>query len=86
MKKIFKYTLYLCPKTEVYMPRGAKVLTVQLQGETIQLWALVDESKDSELRIFNIYGTGHLMPDNPGKYIGTVQIDSLVWHIFDASL
>ena len=35
-----------------------------------------------------IYGTGHKVKDNPGKYINTFQVSNgnLVFHVFDESI
>ena len=50
---------------------------------------LVSNSGDqpNEWRTFEMYGTGHPMPANPGEYVETFQMDggALVWHVFDAT-
>lgn len=87
MKKIFKYLLQLTDGIQaITMPYNAKVLNVQSQNGIIALWAEVydDNSLTSESdKHFVIYGTGHGMPDNPGSYIGTVQLGMFVWHIYE---
>lgn len=76
------------------MPKGAKPLTVAVQGIQGQvcLWALVDSEAELEARDFVTYGTGHPVRDvvkrNVGEiqtYIGTYQLasGSLVFHVFE---
>ena len=87
MKTIFKYPL-LPHLPSFMMPVGAQVLTVQTQQEKPYVWALVDPTeKASEVRSFYIYGTGHDMAGDPGKYVGTFQLEggALVFHVFDQS-
>jgi hypothetical protein len=83
MKKIWKWSL--TPETLIDMPEGAQILTVQDQNGQPALWALVDPDARREARTFKTYGTGHPVPDNPGKYIGTFQHMNgmLVFHVFE---
>lgn len=86
--RIWKWTLGVTDRQSVQMPRGAKLLTVQSQGDMPQLWALCDETAPKEPRLIVIHGTGNLMPNEPpGDYVGTFQIHggALVFHVFDAS-
>jgi hypothetical protein len=85
MKTIWKWTLR--PETTINMPHGAKLLAVQEQRGEPQLWAMVDPGAKTYQRTFRVYGTGHVMPDDPGQYVGTVQSHSgvLVLHVFEAS-
>ena len=85
MATIYKYTLEP-GRTKLQMPQGAQVLTVQMQNGTPCLWAKVDPTRSTELRIFDVYGTGHTMPDDPRlMYVATFQMDggALVWHAFE---
>ena len=71
---------------ELDIPHGAQALTAQMQGGRMQLWALVDPDQQLiERRAFSVYGTGHVVPNSPGRYVATVQIDALVFHVFDGS-
>jgi hypothetical protein len=71
----------------IRMPVGARVLTVQMQGDNPQLWALVDVSKGTEVREFLTIGTGHTLPIPAHRltYVNTFQILSgrLVFHVFE---
>ena len=67
------------------IPVGAKLLTVQEQDGDAVLWALVDPKAQVIRRGIGVYGTGHLMPEDPGVYVGTFQLRAhgLVFHVFD---
>lgn len=81
---IWKWTLEITDRQELHMPVGAKLLTVQMQHGKPCIWALCDENHERALRTIAIYGTGNPMPENPGEYVGTFQVDSglLVFHVF----
>ena len=87
MVTIYKYQLALS-RTELRMPEGAQVLTVQMQNGEPCMWAKVDPTKPQEDRAFEVYGTGHEVPDDPRSvYVATFQQHNgtLVWHVFDAT-
>lgn len=83
---IWKYLLTVVDSQWLYMPQGAKLLTVQTQDGQLQLWALCEEQAPKESRLITIHGTGNPMPDEPpGIYVGTIQLSGggLVFHVFD---
>jgi hypothetical protein len=67
------------------MPIGAIPLSVHGQGDDICLWALVQTEAKREERSFVIVGTGHEVPKEAGKFIGTALLcdDRLVLHVFE---
>jgi hypothetical protein len=68
------------------MPKGAEILTVQLQGDTPTLWALVDTEAEPFERAIEVCGTGWPLDSGVNrKYIGTFQISGfgLVFHVFE---
>lgn len=76
--------------SQIEMPRGTKILSVQDQGGLPTLWALVDPSKTPVNRMITAVSTGEYIHDTaPGPfelselYIGTVQFNGMVWHFFD---
>lgn len=83
--RIFKYPLKLVDMQLVYMPLGAKILSVDVQNEIICLWAMVDVKGANQSRVFAIYGTGQPITDDVNKltFIGTVQMGVYVWHVFE---
>jgi hypothetical protein len=85
---IFKYQLSCVPEQTLMLPFNAKILCVQMQSDTITLWASHDlnleESIGKEPRTIALYGTGELVTDClPNKYLGTVQRRGLVWHLYE---
>ena len=84
-KKIYKYTLEVLDRQLIEMPVGARILSLQQQGSTVCIWAIVEEGQPIDKRVFYIFGTGHTLPDfiNKSDFIGTVQTGPLVWHVFD---
>lgn len=82
----WKYPLPCAGSTEIPMPRGAKVLTVQTQNHQPVLWARVDTNEWMfESRVFHIRGTGHPFDGHEGEYVGTFQLEGgrLVFHVFE---
>lgn len=84
--KVFKYPLEVTDRQHITMPIGAEILSVQAQNGNLCLWAKVDPAAQSEVRTFHVSGTGHDLPNDAGKYVGTAQMlgGALVWHVFDA--
>jgi hypothetical protein len=94
MKTIYKYEITAGLNT-IALPEDAEILTVQIQGETPYLWALLNTAKLKKDRYFIIFGTGHDIdmilkstehkPYELHKYIGTFQMPAygLVWHLFE---
>lgn len=77
---IYKYPLKL-GVTELQVPYSCKVLSVQMQGDTPTLWAMVDpEGLPRSLKVHCI-GTGQEVPKHT-FHIGTVQDGAYVWHFF----
>lgn len=75
MKKIYKYPIKVVDIQTVKLPKGAIILTTQLQEEKPYIWAYVDpneiEAEDVTLRV---YGTGQEIDDSLDlTYIGTIQ-------------
>ena len=82
-KTIWKYELAIEDWVRVTIPDGARFLKVGGQGGKLCLWVLVDLEKPPRAYYFRIFGTGHDIPDGIGEYIGTAQIGSFVWHLFE---
>ena len=83
MNKIFKYELNL-GATALYMPAGAKFLSIQLQAGKFMLWALVNSSNEQLHRMVYSFATGEEISEPQGlAYIATVQQGIYVWHFFE---
>ena len=80
---IWKFPLAVTDVQDIKMPRGAHVLTVQMQGDQACLWALVQPELDKARRRILIAGTGHEHESFPGNYVATFQTGPLVFHVFD---
>lgn len=84
--RIYKYPLNAVTYQKVTMPAKSEILTVQVQGDTICLWALVNPDAELKERTIEIYGTGHLLIDSDSLlYISTFMLESnsLVFHVFE---
>lgn len=85
--KIFKYQIPL-PGIDLEMPIGSRVLSLQLQGSAPTIWVLINDELSNEYqqtRRFRFVGTGHEINEQllNGHYIGTIQQDIFVWHLFE---
>lgn len=87
MRTIYKYPIPLCDTSYIELPQNAQVLTVGVQYGDLYLWAAVDPEEPLRKWKFSVYGTGRQIPDNPGKYLGTVQLNggAFVFHVFQCS-
>lgn len=88
MKIVFKYPVSDRDRFYLELPKGAKILSFQCQGEQPCLWALVDTDVPTETRHFLFIDTGQPIVHEPiGKlnFIGTVQMagDTTVGHLFE---
>lgn len=84
MKQIWKWDLSMALLgKEVFAPKGAELLTAQMQGDTICVWMKVDPDNPKEPRTFVVVGTGHGFDDAGLSYCSSVQDGEYVWHIFE---
>jgi len=84
MKTIWKYTLE--PDClSIAMPVGSKILYAREQRDQICIWALVDPEAKTETKQFEVYATGHDVPDRYGEYIGSAHImgGTFIFHVFE---
>jgi hypothetical protein len=85
---VHKYTMPITDSVSIWLPSGAKFLSVgrqvTLPPHEFALWALVDPTAPEEERTFYVRGTGHKMTGEEGAYIATFMIDGgkLVFHVF----
>ena len=84
MLTIFKYPFEITDEFSLAMPQSSQILSVQYQDDQPVFWAIVDTEAPVVIKYFCIFGTGHLMPvESQLEYKGTIQNNSLVWHIFE---
>lgn len=84
---IYKYPIPVEDRFELSLPQGSEVLTVQVQRDAPQIWALVDPERPPEARRFRLAGTGHPITEQAslGRYVSTFQMldGQLVFHVFE---
>ncbi len=86
MITIWKFGVPTADDFTIDMPRGARILSVQVQGERPFVWALVDDEAPHARRHFEMRGTGHPARDCAAlPFVGTFQLHggALVFHLFD---
>ena len=84
--RVFKYPVPVTDEFELTMHDGSAILTVQVQNDNPQLWALCDETAPLVRRRFRLAGTGDPIEDADHlEYIGTFQIlgGRFVSHLFE---
>lgn len=83
MKTIWKYPLEVTDEQTIMVPKGGRLLTVQVQNGVPCLWALVDPVALKEPRTLYTYGTGHPV-GVATAHLGSYQLDNglLVFHVF----
>ena len=86
MKTIWKYEFRVGDEQEVWLPKGAKILTVGVQAERPVLWALVDPKEPDEAVRIQMRGTGHPADGlEKARHLGTIFMHGgrLVFHVFE---
>ncbi|MBE4949927.1 DUF7352 domain-containing protein [Chryseobacterium culicis] len=83
MKTVYKYKIEKKNRQTIEMPSRSQILCLQLQGGCPYIWVAVEPIGSSVNKTFDTYVTGEALPDYPGVYIGTYQIDELVYHVFE---
>lgn len=85
MKTIWKYQFEIVPVFGITVPKGAVVLSAQMQGDVPCLWALVDTRRELVARRFYLFGTGNNLPEETTAYshLDTFQQGPFVWHLFE---
>ncbi|MFA6060054.1 MAG: hypothetical protein WC756_17760 [Taibaiella sp.] len=65
------------------MPKDAMILSVQLQGNNIVLWASIFNEAVTKDRMFELLYTGEVHDLAHRMFYGTVQVDDIVVHVFE---
>jgi len=83
MRTVWKFPLAITDSLQtIDMPIGSLIVKAGSQGGQITLWAEVNTEADLRPRVFRVHGTGHEI-DHGVDYIGTVPIQSFVWHVYE---
>ena len=86
METIYKYPIPFEDNFALDLPKGFKILSLQLQFNKPHIWALIDPKQPKVPKTFYLLGTGHPLPsDRDLKYIGTFQLHpgTVVGHLFE---
>ena len=86
IRQVWKFPLALRYQQAVSMPRGARILTVQMQEEALCLWALCNIQSEPRSRVIAILATGESAPGMCDlKYISSFQQrgGEYVFHAFE---
>ena len=90
MRTVWKYELPIRGLTDLPMPRGSQILSIQRQHSDtcLSLRALVDTTEPLGTRTILVNGTGQnlVQGQSAERWLATVQCHegALVWHVFDA--
>ena len=85
MMTVYKYPFDIAAKVDLYMPAGSRLLSVQIQDGAACCWALVYSKAEARGRRLIICGTGLPCAGVGGlPFVGTIQQDEVVNHVFDA--
>lgn len=77
------YKSRIAPNDTITVPKGSKLLTVQLQQQVPTIWYLCDPYAELEMRSIQVVMTGEHIDTVLPNYIGTVQAaNGLVAHYF----
>lgn len=90
-RTIWKYEIPPQARITISMPSIADILCVKVQDagvmncpERICIWVLLVNHSVMSERHFRLYGTGHTIDHDSGRYIGTVQMrNKEVHHLFE---
>jgi hypothetical protein len=85
MSIILKQEIGVVARQLITLPVHAKILSFQKQRNKLVIWYMAEQNEVLERRIFQVIGTGnefYTKMENL-QYIGTVQDDNFVWHLFE---
>jgi hypothetical protein len=87
-RAVWKFEAPILDRFALAMPKGAEIVSVQVQRGVPCAWALVDPKARLEVRTFHWVGTGHEHPVAFWSWLrwrGTVQLEegALVFHLFE---
>lgn len=94
MTTVFKYPLTtstrhghnVTDRLTLTLPKAAEIVHVGLDPNgTPCLWAVVDTKVGTEKVTVLTVGTGHPLPDDTDKHLGSFTQGPFVWHVFTAS-
>lgn len=87
MKTIWKYKIESLIWV-IKMPKDSEIISLQVQGGVPCLWAVVETSNPPVERVFKTFYTGEPIVDfdELKSFIGTYQVNGLVFHVFEDNI
>lgn len=82
IQTIWKFPLDVRELQTIVVPSNAQALHLAVQDGTPCVWVLLDPNAPTRQRDILCFGTGHSVLAFADRHIGTVLIDSYVWHYF----
>lgn len=88
MKTIWKERLNPLTKTEMFLPKGAKVLSSMFKDGHASIFIEVNPDAEQVKRSFKTIGTGWQVPEGRWQFVGTVMDTGdddygMVFHIYE---
>lgn len=81
MITVHKFPLKIEAWQEIQMPFGAELLHVGLDPKLSPcVWAKVEDVNSHAPVFVSVIGTGHMLPFDDAKHIGSFVDGSFVWH------
>jgi hypothetical protein len=83
MKRVLKYLfeINLGESFKILLPDGFKIILVEMQDNAPCIWAEVNQENVTVEAIFQIFGTGHPIPDQ-FEIVRSFQQPPYVWHLY----
>jgi hypothetical protein len=85
-RRMFRYAVPVDDQPHGFPLTGGPV-AVAAAGDlrSVEFWAEHDESRPARNRVFQVFGTGHDLPEG-ALWAGTCQrVSGLVWHLYELS-
>lgn len=96
MRTVWKYQIKIMRDTvgTFYVPEGAILVHAapdviypgSLSEPCVSLWFEVESENDAEVRVFEVFGTGHAIPDAAGVHVASVVDAPLVLHVYERTV
>jgi hypothetical protein len=85
-RRMFRYTVPVDDKPHEFALTGDPVAVAAPQLELVEFWAEFGIDVWPTDRLFQVFGTGHPLPDG-AVWVGTCpRIHGLVWHLYELTV
>ncbi len=85
-RRMFRYVVSIDDQPHVIPLSHNPVAVAAIGNFSVEFWAEHTESAPQIYRAFQVFGTGHPLPEN-ARWIGTCArtADGLVWHLYEVT-